>query len=638
LVRIDGSEFAVGHFEGLSTTLWADTPETFDRLARLAARLLKAPIALISFIAKDRQLFVSAHGLPEPLASARQIPLSYSICQHVVASKGPLVIRDARSHPQVHDSPAVHELDAIAYLGVPLLGPDGEILGSVCTIDSTPRDWTEADIETLSVLSRAVTSEIGAHLYRQERERSEDARRAGESRTAEILESMDDAFYAIDRDWRFRYVNRHAEQLWGRRREELLGRSMVECLPTFAGSESQRAHERALAKERPERLETVSTVFGAPVEINIFPSPSGLSVYFRDITERRRMEQALRERDDTLSLAERSAGIGVWDVDLATETVRGTPQFFRLFGLEPPEEPVPTATMRAVRHPDDQERVIRGFEDAVTTGKDHYEMEYRIIRPDGEVRWIFGRGRVVRDASGAPVRYSGVDIDITDRKRWEEYQKLLLAELNHRVKNTIATIQSIAKQSLTDGRGLDEARDAFLRRLQALAQTHGLLTQSEWRGAKLSALVDNELRPYGQQVTFEGEDVVFVPKAALILGLVLHELTTKAAKHGALGVPEGRIELTWQVVDGTHLRLTWRERGGPEVHPQAKRGFGSRLLEEAVSYELLGEASLDLAPDGARYEMSAPLQELVENTFFLDRSSGLPLLAGSARTQIGSPG
>jgi PAS domain S-box-containing protein len=636
LTCVDVSKPLAGHAGAGPAAGWAEDPEALDRLSRLAARLLRAPIALISILTPDHNRFVGAHGLPQPLASSRQLPLSSSICRHVVAANGPLVVRDARSHPLVQDSPVVHELNVIAYLGVPLLGPDGEILGSVCAIDSTPRDWTEDDIETLSVLSRAATSELGAKLYREERKRSEDARRAGEVRTTEILESIGEAFYAIDRDWRFLYVNRHAEQLWGRGRDELLGQSLLDSFPSFVGSPAQRAHERAIAESRPVRFETVSAIFGKPIEINIFPSPSGLSVYFRDISERTQMEQALRERDEALSLAERSAGIGVWDVDLATGTVKGTPQFFRLFGLEPCDEPVPIERLRAVRDPDDQEQVVRGFRHALESGTDYYEMEYRIFRPDGELRWIFGRGRVVRDAGGAPIRYSGIDIDITDRKRLEEQQKLLVEELNHRVKNTITMIQSIAKQSLTEGRPLDDARDAFLRRLHALAHTHTLLTESEWRGVRLSALIENELRPHGRQVSFEGDDVVFSPKAALMLGLVLHELTTNAAKHGALCAAEGRIEVAWRVVDGARLSLAWRERGGPEVNPRSRRGFGSRLLEEAVSYELQGRASLVLAPEGACYEVDAPLAELIDPTVTLERGGASPRPEGRARTREGA--
>ena len=340
----------------------------------------------------------------------------------------------------------------------------------------------------------------------------------------------------------------------------------------------------------------------------MFPAPLGLSVYFRDISARKRMEAALRDRDHVLSLAERSAGIGIWDVDLVTGMVRGTPQFFSLFGLEPADDPVPIEVMRAVRHPDDGKRVIQ---EALESGTDYYEMEYRIVRADGETRWIFGRGRVVRDPSGQPVRYSGVDIDITERKRLEEQQKLLVAELNHRVKNTIATIQSIAKQSLANGRPLEEARDAFLRRLQALAHAHGLLTESEWRGARLSALNEDELKPFGGAARFGGEDLVLAPRAALTVRLILHELATNAVKHGALGLPGGRVEVGWRVRRG-RFRLSWRESGGPAVSPPARRGFGSSLLERAVAYELQGRAELEFAPKGLHYELSAPLHRVLE--------------------------
>lgn len=611
MTSVDGCQTAAARVDALRATELVERRQALDRLARLTCRLLQTPTALISLVAADRQLLMGMHGMPEAWANAREIPLSHSICKHVVTGNVPLIIADARIHPLVRDNPAVHDLPAVAYLGVPLVGPEGDLLGTVCAIDSTPRDWSEEDIETLSVLSQAATSEIGAQLYREERDRSELARKAGEARSTEILESIDDAFYAIDRDWRFLYVNRHAERLWGRKRADILGRTIFEIFPAFLGSRSHRACERALRRSRPVRIETASAILDAPVEINIFPSPSGLSVYFRDISERKRMEAALRERDEILSLAERSAEIGIWDVDLATDMVRGTPQFFRLYGLEPADHPVPIEAMRAVRHPEDAKRVVRGFQEAVESGTDYYEMEYRVLRPDGQQRWIFGRGRVVRDASGEPVRYSGVDIDITDRKRLEEQQKLLVAELNHRVKNTIATIQSIAKQSLANGRPLEEARDAFLRRLQALAHAHGLLTESEWRGARLSALIEDELKPFGEAARFGGEDLVLAPRAALTVRLILHELATNAVKHGALGLPGGRVEVGWRVRRG-RFRLSWRESGGPAVSPPARRGFGSSLLERAVAYELQGRAELEFAPKGLHYELSAPLHRVLE--------------------------
>jgi PAS domain S-box-containing protein len=122
---------------------------------------------------------------------------------------------------------------------------------------------------------------------------------------------------------------------------------------------------------------------------------------------------------DALLLAEESAGIGVWSIDLTTSRVRGTAQFFRIMGLPPTGESIPVDTVRALRHPDDRARVIAGFQEALEGGNDTYEIEYRIIRPDGNVRWIFGRGRVIRGADGLPLRYSGVDLDITERKATE---------------------------------------------------------------------------------------------------------------------------------------------------------------------------------------------------------------------------
>jgi len=172
---------------------------------------------------------------------------------------------------------------------------------------------------------------------------------------------------------------------------------------------------------QPLSLETYSTVVGAPVEINIFPRPDGLSVYFHDISARKRMERELRDRDELFSLAEYSAGIGVWDMDMAARRVQATPQFFRILGLPPSNAPVPIEMIRAVRHPDDREHVVNNFKTALESGEDQYEAEYRIVRADdGQVRWIFGRGRIFRDIAGTPVRYAGVDIDITDRKRTEE--------------------------------------------------------------------------------------------------------------------------------------------------------------------------------------------------------------------------
>ena len=406
--------------EALAATGLVGSPaeEGFDRFARLAVSVLRAPIALISFLDDKRHFLKSAIGLPEPWLGRRELPLSHLPCEHVINPGEPLVLRDARG--AFGGAPAFADLGIAAYLGVPLRTPSGQVIGSLCVADTVPRDWSDSDLQTLSDLAQGVTSEIAARLYRLQAEQAQHALEDKEAKTAEILESMDEAFYSVDRDWRLTYANRGAERFWKRKRRRLLGSSMFDLFPRFRGSEPHRAHERAMKAGKPVRIETVSTATGTPVELNIFPSPSGLSVYFRDISDRHQIEAELRKRGDILKLAEESAGIGIWDMEPETGLVRGTPQFFRIMGMEPTEDAVPIETMRSIRHPADRERVIYGYNDAVATGADTYETEYRIRRNDGQTRWIFGRGRVNRDGSGKPVRYSGIDIDITDRKRTED--------------------------------------------------------------------------------------------------------------------------------------------------------------------------------------------------------------------------
>ena len=141
-------------------------------------------------------------------------------------------------------------------------------------------------------------------------------------------------------------------------------------------------------------------------------------------------ESSLEERVERLRLAEQAAAAGIWEIDIASDTVRGSAQFFRNMGLEPTDDPVPMSVLRGLRPSDDRERVNQGYVDTVRAGLDYYESEYRILRSDGEERWILGRGKVIRDADNRPVRYSGVDIDVTDRKRAE----LALKESETRLK------------------------------------------------------------------------------------------------------------------------------------------------------------------------------------------------------------
>ena len=216
----------------------------------------------------------------------------------------------------------------------------------------------------------------------------------------------------------------------------------------------------------------------------------------------------------------------------------------------------------------------------------------------------------IRDAEG---RISGVFVqghDVTSGVVAAERQKLMIDELNHRVKNTLATVQSIAIQtarSHTDPRTFAEG---FQARLLALSHTHDLLTRSHWEGAGLGAILQHETEAHGaHRVTLNGPPVALPPAAALSLGMIFHELATNAAKYGALSATVGRVLVDWSVVDQTRprLQLTWREVGGPTVVAPERRGFGSRLIERNVRHDLAGEVKLDYANDGFSADFSIPL-------------------------------
>jgi two-component sensor histidine kinase len=202
--------------------------------------------------------------------------------------------------------------------------------------------------------------------------------------------------------------------------------------------------------------------------------------------------------------------------------------------------------------------------------------------------------------------------DITERKRFEQHQRVLLAELSHRVKNTLVTVQSVAAQTMRHSTSLDDFYQRFSGRLHALGRAHSLLTDRNWKSLGLHDVVVEPLRAHmgePKRIQVRGDDLELRPSAALALGMVIHELATNATKHGALSDSSGRVEVDWGLTPAhgdRHLRLLWREYGGPELKGPAQHGFGLTLIERGVSYELQGHARLDFAPEGLTCELHIP--------------------------------
>jgi two-component sensor histidine kinase len=201
--------------------------------------------------------------------------------------------------------------------------------------------------------------------------------------------------------------------------------------------------------------------------------------------------------------------------------------------------------------------------------------------------------------------------DITERRRAEVEREMLVGELNHRVKNLFAVVRALATQA-NGGRTAEQYQRVFLGRVDALARTHDLLFESEWRGAELRSLA-NALQPFAgeraEAIEVDGVQLELGARQALSVSLILHELATNAAKYGALSVPDGRVRLSWQIEDaeqGKHIRLRWEERGGPPVTPPQETGFGTQLIRRAFDYELNGTADLSFGPEGVRLEATFP--------------------------------
>jgi PAS domain S-box-containing protein len=211
-------------------------------------------------------------------------------------------------------------------------------------------------------------------------------------------------------------------------------------------------------------------------------------------------------------------------------------------------------------------------------------------------------------------RLWGIQRDITERKRAEEQRTLLINELNHRVKNTLATVQSIASQTLRNAPTIQEAKEAFEGRLMALARVHDVLTTENWEGAELRNIVAQALAPYRSfgedRLTIEGPEVRLSPRIALALSMALQELTTNAVKHGALSNATGRVDIAWdisQAEPGSRLHLRWQESGGPLVQQPTRQGFGSRLIERSLARELNGDVQIAFHPEGVLCIVDAPL-------------------------------
>jgi PAS domain S-box-containing protein len=350
----------------------------------------------------------------------------------------------------------------------------------------------------------------------------------------------------------------------------------------------------------------------------------------------------LREGEQRLRATYEQALVGIAETDRAGRFLRVNRAMCELSGYS--QEELLGHGVVSIVHDDDREREAAAYRDHVSGARPTYTIEKRYLRKDGRTAWVSVAASSVLDAQGRFLYGVRVVQDVTERREAEERQRLLVAELNHRVKNSLATVRSLARQTMRHAASPEGFGRAFEARLSALAITHDLLTRTSWRGTDLRLLLSRELEPYaprpaagdgaappglGPAVAMDGPDVHLTSRATLSLGLAFHELATNAAKYGCLSAEGGRLRVSWSVEERAGLpwlSFDWAETGGPPAAPAPRQGFGTYLIRRLLTHELGGRAEVDHSPAGLRCRIEIPLDPDAAH----EDGEGTPELEGAA--------
>ncbi|WP_332685643.1 sensor histidine kinase [Devosia sp.] len=324
---------------------------------------------------------------------------------------------------------------------------------------------------------------------------------------------------------------------------------------------------------------------------------------------RARTAAALVREEWRHALTLEAGKVGSWVWDVRTGEVTCNDMFRRMYALSETDA-IHVEDVLAATHPADRAAVQAGIDASFADGVD-YSAEARVASSG---RWMTMRGRVYqRDAEGKPLVMMGASIDISESKQSAEHTRLLLRELNHRVKNTLAMIQSVARQTIRQNPDPQDFIDAFSGRLRTISDAHVLLADRDWSGVQLYEVIASQLGPkfrtHPDRAEVRGEDVTLPADHALGLGLILHELTTNAHRYGAWSDEKGTVNIDWEVTREPMrgLSLTWREKGGPKVLPPEDYGLGIRLIERSLAKVLDSEVELSFDPEGVAARVWMPL-------------------------------
>lgn len=462
--------------------------------------------------------------------------------------------------------------------------------------------------------------------------------RASERMLREVLDNLFAFVGVLDPDGRMIEANRAPLEAAGLERPDVLGRYFWDCAWwTHSPAMQERlkdtvARVRDGATLRYDATMQVGSGQLVTLDFQLAPLRNDRGEVIRlvasgtDITWRKNAERDLQTALVRTELALEAGQTGVWEWDMADGAMVWDARMRHLFDLTV-DEPVSFELLESLIHREDVLKTREATAAATDPDRDgEYDVEFRLAPPPrspGQMgnppeRWVALRGRSVFE-DGEAVRMIGIGRDISERKQREAHVHMLMREIAHRSKNLLAVIQAMARQTATAGGTAKEFETRFTARLEALAGSQDLLVMQDWHGASITDLARSQLVHYsdliGVRIHVSGPDLLLKPEAAQNIGLALHELSTNAAKYGALSNQGGQVRLAWEIVgqdtpDAT-LRMIWEETGGPPVAPPEREGFGHKVLKRIAAHALEGRVTLDFNPDGLVWRMEIPTSYIV---------------------------
>lgn len=554
-------------------------------------------------------------------------PLTFGLCAGLAFAAFGLVLRIALLGP---NAPTLAYLTfypsvCLAALIAGLAGGGAAALASALIVHL----WINPIDERLDFLALAVFLASGllvswlaeALLRMQARTLRLEASDALQKNLSQIVETSLEAIYSVDPDGRVLTWNQGAELLYGYSASEMVGRSVARLAPPESNDDLLQLRRFAHRGEPVVNFETSRRrKDGARLDVEISASPIrspsgatlGMSVIARDISDRKRTDDALRTALLRIEAKFENAAVGMADVSADGVWLRVNQKLCAILGYSPEE--LLGKSFTAITHPEDLPDNLSHLANMRADGIETFAMEKRYIRKDGSLVWTNLTVGKVRKPDGAFDHFLSIVEDITERKQGEARIRLLMGEVNHRANNLLAVVQSIAQQTADAGdikTYVAELRD----RIQGLAASQRLLVDNEWRGADLRALAQAQLAMFanllGGRILLEGPSLQLNAAATQGIGMALHELATNAAKYGALSNGQGVVVIRWSV-EGDDFRMDWRESGGPPVQSPRRRGFGQFVIGRMAEASVDGKAAIDYAPAGVHWTLHGSMTSIAE--------------------------